>query len=99
LHALLTGSPSFASQGFSGCVPDEEALASVEIKTSVSEISSSVTVQNASADVKSCELGDETFRMLVPEAHMAHVIQQMVLYLPFLRFTYVRQRLELCFSW
>jgi hypothetical protein len=67
-----------ASIGFSGCVPDEEALASVEIKTSVSEISSSVTAQNASADVITCELGDVTFHKHVPEAHMAQVIQQMV---------------------
>jgi YqaJ-like viral recombinase domain len=67
-----------ASIGFSGCVSDEEALESVEIKTSVSEISSSVTTQNASADVITCELGDEAFRKHVPEAHMAQVIQQMV---------------------
>jgi hypothetical protein len=63
---------------FSGYSGDEEALASVEVKTSVAASSLSGAVSNAAADIIKCDLGDATFRQYVPEAHMAQVIQQMI---------------------
>jgi hypothetical protein len=53
-------------------------LASVEIKTSVAESSLRSAVSNASVDVVTCDLGDETFRRHIPEDHMAQMIQQMI---------------------
>jgi hypothetical protein len=67
-----------AGLGFPGYTGAEDVVASLEIKTSVAASSLSSAVSNAAADVITCDLGDATFREHMPEAHMAQVIQQMI---------------------
>ena len=53
-------------------------LAAVEIKTKVATSSPGRAVSMTSADVLSCDVGNETFQKYAPREHMAQVMHQLV---------------------
>lgn len=54
------------------------AIASVEIKTSITQSSLDRALSHATAEVVRCSVGDATFRQYVPIEHMGQALHQMV---------------------